>query len=143
MQLCTRRGFTLYEIFVSVLILALLGFLASPTFHTLINKSKEGNAKGGLATLRGALEIYHSDNEAYPTDDLESLKKKYLFRLPKNELPGTSHGARRHVTIASEIPELDDAGGWYYDNRKDSAKWGTVKINCTHTNSMSEIWSEL
>lgn len=136
-------GFTFFEAVVGILILALLGFLSAPAFNTLIDKSKEGNAKGGLATLRGALEIYKSDNGVYPTDNLDCLKKKYLMKIPKNELPGTPHEPRRHVTTASETEKLNDVGGWYYDNRPGSPDWGKVRINCVHSNSLSETWNSL
>lgn len=143
MKTSRHSGFTFYEMCVGILILALLGCLSAPAFNTLISKSKEGNAKGGLATLRGALEVYKADNGAYPQGNLDCLKRKYLMKIPKNELPGTPHGARRHVTIASETPAIDDAGGWHYDNRPESPSWGQVRINCSHSNSMREVWSEL
>jgi len=138
-----RSGFTLTEFIIALLILVLLGFLSAPAFDSLIAKSKEGNAKGGLATLRGAIEIYKTDNGRYPEDDLSCLKKKYLMKIPKNELPGTPHEARRHVVIPSESPKLNDVGGWYYDNRPDSGSWGQVRINCIHENSLGEKWSGL
>lgn len=143
MKTSGHSGFTFFEMCVGILILAVLGFLSAPAFNTLIAKSKEGNAKGGLATLRGALEVYKADNGAYPQGNLDCLKHKYLMKIPKNELPGTPHEARRHVTTASETPVPDDSGGWYYDNRPESSSWGQVHINCNHSNSMREVWSEL
>ena len=138
-----RKGFTFIEAVAALLIIAALGFLSAPAFNTLIAKSKEGNAKGGLATIRGALEVYKADNGTYPVDNLDCLKKKYLMKIPKNELPHTPHEPRRHVERASDSPKVNDTGGWYYDNRPESSAWGEVRINCVHSNSFSETWDSL
>lgn len=138
-----HSGFTFLEALAGILILSVLAFLSAPAFDTLIAKSKEGNAKGGLATIRGALEVYKTNNGSYPVDNLDCLKKKYLMKIPKNELPNTGHEPKRHVVMATDSPKVNDAGGWHYDNRPESPEWGKVRINCTHINSLSEEWDSL
>ena len=141
-----RRAFTLLEIIIGIGILAILGTIASPTFNVLIYKSKEGTTKGGLATIRGAISVYHSDNDEYPTDDLTSLCKggKYLVKLPVTRLPNTPHSASRHVYVSSGTADkVTDVGGWAYDNDPNSPEWGTVRVNCVHTNTVGETWSQL
>lgn len=140
-----HRAFTLMELIIGLLILCVLGSIASPAFFTLMDTSKEGHTKGGMATIRGAISVYNSDNGAYPTDDLHVLykDKKYLVKLPRTRLPNTPHGSSRNVFTASGEKGINDVGGWAYDNDKNSPDWGKVRVNCLHKNSDSEIWSSL
>ena len=37
---------------------------------------------------------------------------------------------------------LTDAGAWAYDNTSTEQWYGTVQLNCSHTDSKGTIWSE-
>jgi len=131
-----------------VAIIGILAAVAVPKFADLINKSKEGATKGALSSLRGALQVYYSDNEGwYPADsDLSSLTAnngKYINEIPMAKTP-TRHADSKAVKADATAP-VNDAGGWAYYNTTGNANWGNVVVNCTHgtiTNTAT-IWSTI
>jgi len=131
-----------------VAIIGILAAVAVPKFADLINKSKEGATKGALSSLRGALQVYYSDNEGwYPADsDLSSLtvnNGKYINEIPMAKTP-TRHADSNAVKADPTAP-VNDAGGWAYYNTTGNANWGNVVVNCTHgtiTNTAT-IWSTI
>ena len=128
---------------VVVAIIGILGGVAAARFGGLINKSKEGATRGGLASVRSALTLYYADNTFYPADDLSSLVqgRRYLDNLPLVKLPGTNHPENPHVTVgASTAAAVTDTGGWAYVNDPASPDFGTLLINCTHADSAGKIW---
>ncbi|RJQ49578.1 MAG: type II secretion system protein GspG [Gammaproteobacteria bacterium] len=112
----THSGFTLIEIMVVVVILAILATIVLPRVMSRPDEARITKAKQDIRTLEGALNLYKLDNFDYPTTDqgLEALAQKpgappeprnwkqggYIDRLPKDPWgeayqylnPGT-HGA--------------------------------------------------
>lgn len=128
-----------------VAIIGILSGLAVARFGGLIDKSKEGATRGGLASLRSALTIYYGDNTFYPSDDLSALtlNRRYIDNLPLVKLPGTGHPENRHVTVgASTAAAMTDTGGWSYVNDPASMAFGTLLINCSHADSAGKLWDE-
>ena len=72
------RGFTLIEIMVVVVILAILGTLVAPQILGRIDEARVTKAKNDLRLYESALDLYRMDNFHYPTTDqgLEALVKK-------------------------------------------------------------------
>jgi general secretion pathway protein G len=72
------RGFTLIEIMVVVVILAILGTLVAPQILGRIDEARVTKAKNDLRLYESALDLYRIDNFKYPTTDqgLEALVKK-------------------------------------------------------------------
>jgi len=95
-----RRGFTIIEVLVVVLILGILASLLVPRIMDAPDKAKVVEAKTNINVIVGALKMYRLDNGAYPSADqgLMALVKKpetgdiprnwkaggYLDRLPKD-----------------------------------------------------------
>lgn len=141
----TRQAFTLMELMIVVAIIGILGAIAVTRFGGVMDNAKEGATKGALTSVRSALEIYYGDNLAHPTDDLSSLTAagRYLSSLPLVKLPGTGHPENRHVSVgASTAAAVTDTGGWAYVNDPDSTAYGTLLINCTHTDAKDRRWDE-
>ncbi len=142
----TKHGFTLLELMIIVAIIGILAAIAIGKFSGMIAKSKEGHTKGALASMRSTLAIYYAENAAYPTDDLTSLMtgEKYLKILPTVKLPETGHPDVNTVAVGTSFTTfITDTGGWAYDNNSDDRDWGALKINCSHTNLRSEVWSDI
>jgi general secretion pathway protein G len=94
-----QRGFTLIEIMVVVIILALLATMVAPNIIGRVDDAKISKVKLDLQGLEDALVVYRLDNYRYPTTDqgLQALVEKpsgedlpnwkqggYIKRLPKD-----------------------------------------------------------
>ena len=73
-----QHGFTLIEIMVVVVILAILGTLVAPQIIGRIDEARVTKAKNDLRLYESALDLYRMDNYRYPTTDqgLDSLVHK-------------------------------------------------------------------
>lgn len=96
-----RRGFTLIEILVVVVIIGILVALVAPNVVGYIDQTRRVAVETDLRTIAGALEKYRIDNNVYPSTDqgLRALVEKpagypepkrwgpepYLRRLPLDQ----------------------------------------------------------
>lgn len=65
----TRRAFTLIELMVVVLILAILAALIVPKLIGHTDDAKRGKAMSDITELTNALERFRVDTDRYPTDE--------------------------------------------------------------------------
>lgn len=65
----SRRGFTLIEMLVVILILAILAALIIPRLIGRTSDAKIAKAKSDIATVSGLLQQYRLDNDKYPTTE--------------------------------------------------------------------------
>ena len=93
-----QAGFTLIELMVVVVILAILAAIAVPMLMDRPDEAREVKVKQDISALSSALQLYKLDNFRYPTTDqgLEALVseptsepmpknwKPYMERLPKD-----------------------------------------------------------
>ncbi|MFA5162310.1 MAG: prepilin-type N-terminal cleavage/methylation domain-containing protein [Elusimicrobiales bacterium] len=141
-------GFTLIELMIVVAIIGILAMVAVPKFADLINKSKEGATKGSLGAVRAALTVYYGDQEGqYPVDNLASLttNAKYLDSIPQSKTP-PMHTDSSAVNATGSATNVSDANGWAYNNMRTETgafSWGTLLVNCSHTNSKGERWTAI
>lgn len=63
------RGFTLIEIMVVVVILAVLGALVVPKVLENVDKARVTRAKSDIQAIETALDLYRLDNFKYPTTE--------------------------------------------------------------------------
>ena len=134
-------GFTLIELMIVVAIIGILAAVAIPKFADLINKSKEGATKGSLGAIRAALTVYYGDQEGkYPQDNLASITTRYMAEIPAAKVP-PNHADSAAVSAASSSTYITDAGGWAYDNISAETAWGTIVVNCSHTDSKGNRWT--
>ncbi|HEY4744761.1 MAG TPA: type II secretion system major pseudopilin GspG [Desulfuromonadaceae bacterium] len=86
-QLNNKRGFTLIEIMVVIVILALLAALVGPKILGRTDDAKIQTTKTQIRNLESALKLYKLDNGVYPTTEqgLNSLvAKPSVGVIPKN-----------------------------------------------------------
>jgi len=77
-----RRGFTMVEMMVVLIIIAVL--IAGGIFYYLkyIDRAKVTRARGELNTMAAALDAYYAENGAYPADEGEAVSKAGLPQDP-------------------------------------------------------------
>jgi type IV pilus assembly protein PilE len=59
-------GFTLLELMITVLVVAILGVIVYPTFMQSIYKGRRTDAKASLTEIQQAAERWRSNNTSYP-----------------------------------------------------------------------------
>jgi general secretion pathway protein G len=82
-----QAGFTLIELMVVVVIIAILAGLVIPRFMGETDKAKQAKAKMQIESLESALKMYKLDNGSYPTTEqgLKALvETPTVGNLPKN-----------------------------------------------------------
>lgn len=90
-QLNNKRGFTLIEIMVVIVILALLAALVGPKILGRTDDAKIQTTKTQIRSMESALKLYKLDNGVYPTTEqgLNSLvAKPTVGVIPKNYKDG-------------------------------------------------------
>jgi general secretion pathway protein G len=135
------KGFTLIELMIVVAIIGILATIAIPKFAELMRKSAEGASKGNLGSVRAALGIYYGDLEGVYPDQLAALTigGRYLSAIPSAKTP--NYHADTSVEGNGLFTAADGAGGWWYDNVIGDANAGSLKVNCTHTDTKGTIWT--
>jgi general secretion pathway protein G len=83
----SRRGFTLLELIVVIIVLALLAGLVAPQIFGRLSEARSTTARTQIELLGTALDNYRLDNGAYPTTEqgLSALRERpALAPLPLN-----------------------------------------------------------
>ncbi len=147
-----RHGFTLIELMIVVAIIGILASIAVPKFADLLRKSKEGQTKGNLGSLRSILNIYYSEMEGlYPSNIwqqnssvLSGLAPRYTNSIPKVEF-GNYHGPTNAVFCHQPDDLAHDGAGWGYQgasNYPADANVGRIWVMCTHTDNKGTLWNQ-
>lgn len=62
-----KKGFTLLELMIVIVILGILAALISGNFITSLKKGRDARRKSDLSEIQKSLEMYYEDVRAYPT----------------------------------------------------------------------------
>ncbi len=111
----TRKGFTLVELVVVVLVLGILAAVAAPRLMNTANTAKNNGTKQSLAIVRNAIELYKNDNGSYPTAaNLATALQNYL----KGPFPMCQVGNVNNTVVAataSPITVVAGGAGWAFN----------------------------
>jgi general secretion pathway protein G len=83
-----QSGFTLIELLIVIAIIGLLVSIAVPYYRTAQRKAQETVLKQNLATIRGLLDQYKSENDRYPQSLSALVDGKNLKRIPVDPITG-------------------------------------------------------
>lgn len=141
-----QTGFTLIELMLVVAIIGILASIAIPAFASLYRKSHEATTKGNLGSIRSALSIYYAETEGQlPTDDLKSLTQggRYLNTIYSTYVepwhrPGNTVGSGN---LAALIASSADSTNWWYFGDRNDPRFGSIIVNCIHTDARGVVWT--
>ncbi|HVE12847.1 MAG TPA: type II secretion system protein [Elusimicrobiota bacterium] len=133
-----RDGFTVLELAIVIAVLAILLGVAAARYKDLLRLAHEGALEGNLGALRSALSMYYADMEGqYPTDAMSlTVHARYLKSIPLAD-PPTHHAGQAGFSYAGH----GDTSRWGYDNDPDSKAFGTLWVDCTHTDLKGKTWN--
>ena len=131
-----KRGFTLVELLIVIIIIAVLAAVAIPKFANSGNRSKESALRAELRQMRNAVELFRNDTGAFPAA-LADLAATSPPAQGKNA-DGTNRaisGADYKGPYLSAI-NSDPTNGSAFDYSVTSGSVGRVKS--ANTNASSE-----
>lgn len=114
-----RKGFTLVEILIVVVILGILAAIVVPQFTNATQDAQAGNLKAQLDTLNNQIELYRARNNQYPADLIAGgagdapwatlIAGGYIKAAPKNPAVPATAGSDVATANATNV-------GWIWVN---------------------------
>ncbi|MFN4212430.1 MAG: type II secretion system protein [Microgenomates group bacterium] len=93
-----KKGFTLLELILVIVILGVLATLISGNFITSLKKGRDARRKADLEQIQRALEMYYEDKKAYPSSItfggplVDSTSGKiYMQKIPNDPLSNINY----------------------------------------------------
>ncbi len=116
----TRRGFTLVELVVVVLILGIIAAVASPSMFDAAGDARDSAAHQSLTVVRDAIQLYRAQNGALPGEagteaDLKSDLDRYISG-PFPTIEVGNNGSTIRVATAGTALIASGTQSWAYDN---------------------------
>ena len=114
-RLTKRRGFTLVEIILVIIIIGILAAIIVPKFAGQNDKAKIATTKANINSIRSAVRLFQSDNDGTPPADIAAdLVPTYIRAVPEEAITGTNN----------VVGAINGGGGWVYDGTD-----GSVSVN--------------
>ncbi len=110
-----RRGFTLIELVVVVLILGIIAAIAGPKIFDTASDARDSSTKQSLAVVRDAIELYRSQAGSYPTGAALATNLKPYLRGPFPTCQVGNTNANVFVSTVDPIVVGGSGEGWAYN----------------------------
>ena len=109
-KLLRRKGFTLIELMVVVIIVGILAAVAVPMYRANVRRSMASEGKALVGSVKTAERVYYSEHNEYTTtfgslDGVDYASNKYFATIPTITINGTG------TTFTATVAGAGDAAG--------------------------------
>jgi prepilin-type N-terminal cleavage/methylation domain-containing protein len=125
-----EKGFTLIELMVVIVIIAILAAVALPNFMGATEKARESAVRSAMKTLQTAIEMYATDHSGTYTNRLEDVKPY----LPGNAFP-KSPATNSAYSLGSNLFDGSTSGSPETSNPTTAQQYAIVYTYDAVTNS--------
>jgi prepilin-type N-terminal cleavage/methylation domain-containing protein len=120
-RLSSKRGFTLIELVIIIVILGILAAVAIPKYQDMSSQAKDAACRGALGALRSGITIFYA-NQAVTTGtatwptlvQLATVGTVMAQAIPKNPYQATANAPDSVVTGVTKGTIVGTRGGWAY-----------------------------
>ena len=104
----SKKGFTLIELIIVVIIIGILAAIAAPMMSANVNKAKRAEAVAALGSLRTAARLYITENSGTVPTALSDLST-YIANA---DLAGRYYAAGNYSIGSGKLQAADIGFGW-------------------------------
>lgn len=118
----TRRGFTLVELVVVVLVLGIIASVAAPKMFDTANDARDNSTVQSLSVIRSAIELHRAQvgtlpgNAGTEADFKLDLAPFLSGPFPTSQLSAAANNANVTVLALGDPLALGGTADWKYDN---------------------------
>jgi len=121
-QFTNRRGFTLIELVIIIVILGILAAVAIPRYSNITDEAREASARAALGGLRSGIAIWYATQAVQtgtaswpPQDSLSSVGVVMEHSIPPNPYQLDTNAPDSIVTGVTKGVTVGNRGGWAYN----------------------------